>query len=361
MRNSFSKKTLSSSAHKLCTLSFAICYLLNAKSFFSSALKLGTLMFALCTIFTFPLFNNISYSQTEQKKIMKNIVSHLWFDKEAVDAAKFYVSLFPDSKLSGITTIGGTPSGNVDILSFSLSGTEFMAINAGPMFKINKATSFFVYCGSDSVIEDFYSKLTEGGSVLMPLDKYDWSSKYAWVEDKYGVSWQLDVDPVNSPQKIVPALLFVNEKVLKVKEAVDFYASVFPESKILLEAPYDKSAGLPEDSLLFAQIKLSGHLFNLMSGPMKHDFDFNEAVSFMVYCDSQEEIDYYWEKLTAGGQEQPCGWVKDKFGVSWQVVPSEMEEMMATKNKEQLDRVTAAMLKMKKFDIEKLKKAFKYK
>jgi predicted 3-demethylubiquinone-9 3-methyltransferase (glyoxalase superfamily) len=289
---------------------------------------------------------------------MNKIIPHLWFDKEAVDAANFYVSLFPDSELSGITTIGGTPSGSVDIVTFSLSGAEFMAINAGPMFKINKAISFFVYCGSDSVIEDLYTKLTDGGSVLMPLGKYDWSSKYAWVEDKYGLSWQLDVDPVNSPQKIVPALLFNGAKSFRIKEAVNFYTSFFPDSKILLESLYDKSAGLPEGTLLFAQAKLSGYLFNMMSSTMDHGFDFNEAVSFMVYCDSQEEIDYYWEKLSSGGQEQPCGWVKDKFGVSWQVVPAEMDEMMATKDKEQLDRVTAAMLKMKKFDIEILRKAY---
>ncbi|MCU0372526.1 MAG: VOC family protein [Ignavibacteria bacterium] len=289
---------------------------------------------------------------------MKNIVSHLWFDIEAVNAAKFYVSIFPDSKLSDITTIGGTPSGNVDIVNFSLSGAEFMAINAGPMFKINKAISFFVYCGSDSLIEILYTKLTEGGSVLMPLGKYDWSSKYAWVEDKYGVSWQLDVDPVNSRQKIVPALLFNGAKSLRIKEAINFYTSVFPDSKILLESLYDKSAGLPEGTLLFAQSKLSGYLFNMMSSTMEHGFDFNEAVSFMIHCDSQEEVDYYWEKLTTDGQEQPCGWVKDKFGVSWQVVPSEIDEMMTTNDKVQLGRVTDAMLKMKKFDIEKLRKAY---
>jgi predicted 3-demethylubiquinone-9 3-methyltransferase (glyoxalase superfamily) len=192
----------------------------------------------------------------------------------------------------------------------------------------------------------------------MPLGKYDWSSKYAWVEDKYGVSWQLDVDPVNSRQKIVPALLFNGAKSLRIKEAINFYTSVFPDSKILLESLYDKSAGLPEGTLLFAQSKLSGYLFNMMSSTMEHGFDFNEAVSFMIHCDSQEEVDYYWEKLTTDGQEQPCGWVKDKFGVSWQVVPSEIDEMMTTNDKVQLGRVTDAMLKMKKFDIEKLRKAY---
>ena len=287
------------------------------------------------------------------------ITPHLWFDKEAKEAAEYYASIFQNSEVTNITTISGTPSGEVDIVSFKLWGVEFTAISAGPMFKINPSISFFVYCSSDSEIERLYNKLSENGSVLMPLDKYPWSNKYAWVQDKFGVSWQLDIDSIHSDQKIVPAILFANEKAAQVKNAVDFYCSIFQKSKILMESPWDESAGMPKGSLLFAQFKLNGYIFNAMSGgAMKHEFDFNEAVSFMIYCKDQKEIDNYWAKLTAGGQEQPCGWVKDMFGVSWQVVPVEMDEMMRTKNKEQLTRVTEVMLKMGKFDLDLLRKAF---
>lgn len=291
----------------------------------------------------------------------KKIVTHLWFDKEAKEAAEFYVSLFENSSITNVTAISDTPSGNVDIISFQIEGRDFMAINAGPMFKFNQSVSMFAYCGSEQRIDFLYEKLSENGEVFMPLGKYDWSSKYAWVKDKYGLSWQLDVDDINSPQKVVPALLFVNEKFSRIKEAVNFYSSVFPDSKIIMEVPYDKSANQPEEALLFAQFKLSGNIFNAMSSYIHHDFDFNEAVSFMVYCDSQNEIDFYWDKLTSGGVEQPCGWLKDKFGVSWQIVPSEMDIMLSTKNKEQLDRVTQAMLKMSKFNINTLKRAFEEK
>lgn len=288
------------------------------------------------------------------------IVPHLWFDKEAKEAAEYYASIFPNSAVTNVTTISGTPSGDVDIINFKLWGVEFAAISAGPYFKINPSISFFVYCGSDSKIERLYSKLCEGGIVLMPLDKYVWSNKYAWVQDKYGVSWQLDVDSINSNQKIVPAILFANEKAARVKEAADFYCSIFPDSKILMESPWDKSAGMPDGSLLFAQLKLNGYILNAMSGgAMKHDFDFNEAVSLMIYCKDQNAIDYYWEKLTEGGNEQQCGWVKDKFGVSWQIVPVEIDEMMRTKDKEQLARVTEVMLKMGKLDLDELRKAYK--
>lgn len=287
------------------------------------------------------------------------LVPHLWFNKEAKEAAGFYTSLFSNSEVRDITTISGTPSGDVDIVSFKLSGISFMAISAGPIFKLNPSISFYVYCGSDDEIKRLYKSLSENGSVLMSLDKYPWSSKYAWVQDKYGVSWQLDIDTIKSEQKIAPSILFVNEKAGKVKEAVSFYCSIFPDSKLLMESPWDQSAGMPEDSLLFAQFKLNGYIFNTMSGgTIKHEFDFNEAISFMVYCKDQKEIDYYWEKLTEGGSEQPCGWVKDKFGVSWQIVPSEMIEMMRTKDKMQLARITDVMLKMGKLDLELLRKAF---
>jgi len=286
------------------------------------------------------------------------IVPHLWFDKEAVDAVNFYVSIFPDSKVTGKSTITGTPGGGVDILTFHLWGQGFMAINAGPMFKINPSISLYVYCGSVNEIERLYLELSNGGMVMMPLDKYPWSEKYAWVQDKFGITWQLDIDDIIGHQKIVPSLLFANEKYDKVREAVGFYTSIFPDSKIILEAPYDKSANLPDATLLFAQFKLDNFLMNAMSSILKHDFDFNEAVSLMVYCETQEEIDYYWNKLKDEGEEQQCGWVKDKFGVSWQVVPSDLDKMMLASNKVKLASVSEAMLKMIKLDISELRKAF---
>lgn len=289
---------------------------------------------------------------------LDKIVPNLWFDKEASEAVDFYVSLFQGSGITGKATISGTPSGDVDILTFTLWGNDFMAINGGPMFRFNPSVSFFVYCGSDNEIERLNAALSEGGTSLMPLDTYPWSRRYAWVQDKYGLTWQLDVDDIHSKQKIVPSFLFVNEKADKVRTAVEFYTSVFPNSETIMESLHDPSANLSEGAILFAQYKLNGYLVNSMSGTGKHDFDFNEAVSLIVYCETQEEIDYYWEKLTLGGQEQPCGWVKDQFGISWQVVPAEMDEMMETTDKKQLNRVIGAMMPMMKLNLEVLRKAY---
>jgi predicted 3-demethylubiquinone-9 3-methyltransferase (glyoxalase superfamily) len=188
----------------------------------------------------------------------------------------------------------------------------------------------------------------------MPLGKYDWSQSYAWVKDRFGVSWQLDVEDINDSQKIVPSLLFTNEKAAKLKEAVSYYSSLFPDSRVIMEWPWDDSSGMPDGSLLFAQFRLAGYIFNAMSSNIKHDFDFNEAISFMVYCDRQEEIDYYWGKLAEGGAEQACGWLKDRFGVSWQIVPEIMDDMMMNTDRDQLARITQAMFKMVKLDIRKL-------
>jgi predicted 3-demethylubiquinone-9 3-methyltransferase (glyoxalase superfamily) len=151
---------------------------------------------------------------------LKKIIPHLWYDTQAREAAEFYVSVFPDSKIHRITTLNGTPSGTVEVVSFELSGNPFSAISAGPLFK------------------------------------------------------------------------------------------------------------------------------------------FNESVSFMVYCDTQEEVDYYWEKLSAGGVAQACGWLKDRFGLSWQIIPEGMDEMMQTPDPERLARVTEAMLKMVKLDIGVLRRAY---
>lgn len=285
----------------------------------------------------------------------------LWYNNEAEEAVKFYSSLFDKSSVKRITRYGKEgfeyhhkPEGSVMTVDFELNGQPFLALNGGPDFNFNEAVSLFVYCGSEERINFLYEKLSEGGKVNMPLDKYDWSPKYAWVKDKFGLSWQLDIEAINSPQKIVPSLLFVNDKYSKVKETINHYTSIFPNSKILMEFPAGSSSNNSEDYLLFAQIKLNDYLINCMSGgTINHNFDFNDAISLMIYCKTQEEIDYYWEKLTEGGREVQCGWLKDKFGISWQIVPTVLNDLLNDSNKK--SKVLNAMFTMKKFNINLLK------
>jgi predicted 3-demethylubiquinone-9 3-methyltransferase (glyoxalase superfamily) len=296
------------------------------------------------------------------------IVPHLWFDKEAKEAAEFYCSVFPDSEVTNITTLHNTPSGDVDTVSFELWGQKFMAISGGPLFKFNPSVSFFVNFdpsreeNARKKLDAMWEKLSEGGTALMPLDKYPFSERYGWIEDKYGLSWQLILtNPEGDPRPpIVPSLLFVGNVCGKAEEAINFYLSVFKNSKQGLIARYPK--GMEPDkegTLMFADFMLEGQWFAAMDSAHEHKFNFNEAISFMVYCDTQQEIDYYWEKLSAVPEAEQCGWLKDKYSLSWQIVPTAMDEMMSQGTPEQMRHVTEAFLAMKKFDLAELEKAYK--
>ena len=291
---------------------------------------------------------------------MQKITPHLWYDKEAVEAAELYCSVLPDSKVTNVSTLHDTPSGDTDIVSFQLCGQEFQSISAGPLFKFNPSISFLISCNSREEVDDFWNKLADGGKALMPLDSYPFSERYGWTEDRYGLSWQImHAGDRAVTQRITPTLMYVGDVAGKAEEAVNFYASVFPNSKVgdidrygTGEEP-DK-----EGTVRHAGFLLNGYQFAAMDSAREHDFGFNEAISIMAYCEDQKEIDRYWDALSAVPESEQCGWIKDKFGVSWQIVPTSLDEMMANGTQEQIDRVTQAFLPMKKFDLAELQKAF---
>jgi predicted 3-demethylubiquinone-9 3-methyltransferase (glyoxalase superfamily) len=291
---------------------------------------------------------------------MQKIYTHLWFDKEAKEASKFYTSLFPNSSIHNVRTITNTPSGDCDIVSFKLSGRDFMAISAGPIFKFNPSISMFVTFENEEEINKVWNKLLEGGNILMPFQKYSWAHKYGWIQDKYGLSWQLSWnDNHKMTDRITPFLMFTQKVAGKAKEAIEYYTSVFPNSKIETIVHYEKEDGDKEENIKHARFILDGVKFMAMDSSYPHDFVFNEAISFVVSCEDQAEIDYYWEKLSKVPESEQCGWCKDQYGVSWQIVPKILDHMMESTDQEKVDRVTQAFLQMKKFDIEKLKEAEK--
>jgi predicted 3-demethylubiquinone-9 3-methyltransferase (glyoxalase superfamily) len=299
---------------------------------------------------------------------MQKIVPHLWFDAQAVEAAAFYTTIFPDSKVTSTRVIKDTPSGDCDVVAFELMGMEFQSISAGPYFKFNPSVSFMVNfdpsqdANAAALIDEVWEKLSEGGKVLMPIDAYPFSKRYGWIEDKYGLSWQLILtDPEGEERpRIIPALLFTEGAYGKAEEAVDFYASVFKDSKKGTLAYYP--AGMPgekEGTVMFADVKLDGVWIAAMDSAHEHGFTFNEAVSLIVRCENQEEIDYFSDKLSAVPEAEQCGWLKDAYGVSWQVTPYAMEQMMTQGTPEQMARVTQAFLPMKRFDIAVIEAAYK--
>ncbi len=154
-------------------------------------------------------------------------------------------------------------------------------------------------------------------------------------------------------KNITPCLWFDNQA----EEAAKFYTSVFKNSKIGIVSRYGKEGfefhHKPEGTAMVVSFTINGQEFTALNGGPQ--FKFSEAISFQVFCDSQEEIDYYWEKLSEGGKEDQCGWLKDKFGLSWQIIPSILPKLMS--DPKRAGRVTQAFLQMKKFDIKKLEQA----
>lgn len=304
---------------------------------------------------------------------MQQIIPHLWFDKEATEAAAFYVTVFPESKVTHTMLLRDTPSGDCDLLSFELWGQEFMAISAGPLFKFNPSVSFMVHYdpqffgnGDDAIqearqsLDKAWEQLSEGGKALMPLQEYPFSKHYGWVQDKYGVSWQLMLTaPGGFPRPtIVPSLMFTGDKAGTAEEAGQFYVSVFRDAQPGNVSRYPAgSEPDQEGTMMYSDFRLLDKWFAAMDSAYPHGFDFNESISFMIPCADQQEIDYYWEKLSADPASEQCGWLKDKYGLSWQVTSEWLEMTMREGTQEQIDRITKALMPMKKIDIEALKTA----
>jgi predicted 3-demethylubiquinone-9 3-methyltransferase (glyoxalase superfamily) len=291
---------------------------------------------------------------------MPTITPHLWFDKEAKEAAEFYTSLLPDSRVTHITTLHNTPSGDSDLVSFVLANQPFMAISAGPLFTFNPSVSFHVKLRTKEEVNAIWEKLSSGGKVLMPLDAYPFSERYGWIEDQYGLSWQVIYAGTNDIQQtITPVLMFVGPVCGKTEEAVNLYTSVFHNSNLFFLHRYGQGEEPDkEGTVKYVAFTLDGMEFGAMDSARAHQFAFNEAISLLVPCETQAEIDYYWEKLSADPQAEQCGWLKDQFGLSWQVWPTAIGEMMKHGTHEQIDRITQAFLPMKKFDLATLQRAY---
>ena len=292
---------------------------------------------------------------------MHKIVPSLWFATEAREAVNFYISLFEDSEITWSTVIEETPSGDSEQFGFKLAGLDFVAISAGPIFKLNPSVSLTVNCETSEEADALWEKLAKGGFSLMEMGQYPFAERFGWVQDRFGLSWQLTYDPnaEKSAQKILPSLLFINKQYGRAEEAINYYLDVFKNSETL--AIMHNPANHPmekEGTVMFSKQRFEDVQFLMNENSFNHAFDFNEAFSFIIYCDTQDEIDYYWNKLSAVPESEECGWLKDPFGISWQIVPRELDEMLLTENMVAKKRVVAAFMKMKKIDITALHQAF---
>lgn len=295
----------------------------------------------------------------------QKIIPYLWFDDNAGEAVAFYTSIFQKSKKGLVCRypkagqeVHQQEPGSVMTIELELEGVKIIALNGGPHFKLNPSISLFLLETDETELTRIWNALLEGGNVMMPLDTYDWSPKYGWLQDKYGVSWQLMLEEkTTTSEKIIPLIFFTGEQHGKAEAAIKHYTSIFKESKIEGILKYGDENPYAKGAVMHAQFKLENQPFMAMDSGVENNFPFSEAFSFLVVCKDQEEIDYYWDRLTTGGdiQAQQCGWLKDKFGISWQICPDGMESYFADPVK--AEKAFEAMLSMKKLDVKVLEKA----
>ncbi|WP_415311067.1 VOC family protein [Candidatus Nitrosocosmicus sp. FF01] len=293
---------------------------------------------------------------------MQKITPFLWFDDNAEEAANFYTSIFKNSKIENTSYYGetagkisGKSKGSIMTISFQLSGQNFIAINGGPNFTFTPGISFFVNCETNEEIDYLWKNLSEGSTVLMELGKYPFSEKFGWLQDKYGVSWQLNM--ASRPQKIVPFLMFFGNQYGKAEEAMNFYVSLFKSSRVTNIEHYSREENDSERKVKRTIFSLSGQEFMALDSHMNHPFTITPAISFLVNCETQEEINDLWEKLSKEGVPEQCGWIKDKYGISWQIVPAILNHMLTDKDTEKSERVMKALFGMQKINIQDLQLA----
>jgi len=296
----------------------------------------------------------------------KQIIPNFWFDGEAEAAANFYASVFNNAHVGRTDyyteagkEIHGHDAGDVLTVEFEIEGQKFIALNGGPQFKVNPSISFFVHCSNEDEVNMLWEKLSDTAEVRMPLGSYPFSKRYGWLSDKFGVSWQLHLTEGDITQKIVTSLMFTQDQAGKAEEAMRFYTSVFPDSQMGMISRYQ--AGQEPDkegTVNYGAFTILGNEFVAMDSAQRHDFSFSEGVSLMVECETQQEIDAYWQKLSAVPEAEACGWLKDVYGVSWQIAPVVLNDMFKNGTPEQIERVVAAFMPMKKIDIATLQRAY---
>jgi predicted 3-demethylubiquinone-9 3-methyltransferase (glyoxalase superfamily) len=293
---------------------------------------------------------------------MPQLVPFLWFDRHADEAMAYYTSIFDDSRIGHVERYPdesldphfATMTGKVIMGSFELCGQPFLCLDGGPQFPINPSISFSCAFDERDAIESAWRQLTEGGTVLMPFQAYPWATAFGWVQDRYGVSWQLAMTAADPPpQRITPMLLFTGPAAGQAATAMGQYTTLFDGSGIDALTVYEDGDDDTPGLVKHARFHLGDQHFLAMDSTLSHDFTFSEGISLFVSCQDQAEIDRYWHTLTSGGgSEGQCGWCQDAFGVSWQIIPANMGELLGSG-----PAAVQAMMRMSKVNIAELERA----
>ena len=295
----------------------------------------------------------------------QKIVPNLWFNGDAEQAGEFYstalpkttsqlIARYPDELPDWQASFAGQPL-VVDLL---IDGYRISLINAGDEFRPNPMISFMLnfdpvlFGDADAAraaLDATWAALSDGGMALMELDEYPFSPRFGWMQDRYGVSWQLMLtDSGDAPRPfVVPQIMFAGDVQDKAREAAELYTSLFDDAGIGMVAEYPQQAGTAgAGAVMFGEFQIEGQWFRMMDSNVAHEFTFTPGVSLEVRCRDQAEIDRLWEALSAVPEAEQCGWLADRYGVSWQIVPENMGELMERPG------AYGRMLKMKKLVID---------
>jgi predicted 3-demethylubiquinone-9 3-methyltransferase (glyoxalase superfamily) len=288
---------------------------------------------------------------------MQRIVPNLWFDHKAAEATDFYLGVFPDARridtkrypTEGLLDFQQELAGDVLYEELEIRGYRLTAINAGDEVTPNPSISFMLTFDETErdLLDGVYAALSEGGQVLMALDTYEFNSHYGWVSDRYGISWQLFLGSPNGQKRpfIMPSLLFTEAVRKRAEEAITYYTSVF-SGEVGTIARYPEDGDSPvAGGVMYGDFQLLDQWFAAMDSGFEHGFTFNFGVSLMVSCTDQEELDRWWSQLSHVPEAEQCGWCADQFGVSWQLVPADLEQIMSKPG------AYAKLMGMKKIEI----------
>lgn len=288
----------------------------------------------------------------------QKIVPNLWFDRDAGEAGEFYAAALPRTKANivmrypqEVPDFQKGLEGRPLVVDVDVDGFHLTLINSDDTFRPTPALSLILnfdpllFSGSAEAarvaLNAAWEALSDGGTALMELGEYPFSPHYGWVQDRYGVSWQLMLtNPQGEPRPfVIPQLMFANDVEGRAREAAEFYTSLFDDAGLGTVIPR------PTGGVMFGEFHVGEQWFSIMDSDIAHEFGFTPGVSLEVCCTDQVEIDRLWEALSAVPDAEQCGWLVDRFGVSWQVVPENMGELL--KRPGAYDR----MLEMKKLVI----------
>lgn len=288
---------------------------------------------------------------------MKPIVPYLWFDHQAEAAVDLYTHTFMHSHVASNhlytesgAKLAGRPEGSLLSIEFVIAGQPMVALNGGPVYQFTPANSFYVHCAFAEEVDRIYEKLLAGGEVLMELGQYPFSPRFAWVRDPFGVNWQIMQS--DQPCQIVPGFLFTGSHIGQAESAIRHYVATIPHSAL---QTMEKS---PDGLVQYATFTLNGQTFAATESSFDHGFDFSPAISFLLSCETEDEFEAIWSALTDASADPQCGWVTDRFGITWQIVPEALFALVHCDDEVRRERVLKALYPMQKINLAMLKQAF---